>query len=96
MKRLKFKLKKYYKTKRSCELKYLSKLFLKKSKNFLPSPFSVVFSLFLNKDHLHTSKLKKYCLITGRVHYTIKLCQISRHKFFELCREGFIAGFFFK
>lgn len=49
----------------------------------------------LRRNYIPFSKINTYCLATGRVRYTIKHTQTSRHVFFELCREGSIPGFFF-
>lgn len=40
------------------------------------------------------SKIHTFCLVTGRVRYTITLAGISRHIFFDYSREGFLPGFF--
>ena len=49
----------------------------------------------LRRRHVHVSKTRTYCLVTGRVRYTIKDTQTSRHIFFEYCSAGFLPGYFF-
>ena len=94
-KRQKFFLRKYYKfTSKQKEIHYKALNFLKKTKFCPPLHFGC--SILLTSSHLHLSKLKTYCLVTGRVRYTIKDVQVSRHTFFELCRDGFYTGFFQK
>lgn len=85
-------LKKFNKKK---ELFLLALKFLKRQ-NILKNPsFTFCLKKKLKKNFIPWSKINTYCLITGRVHYTIKKTQTSRHIFFEWCREGYIPGFFF-
>jgi ribosomal protein S14 len=49
----------------------------------------------LRRLHPHASKITTYCLVTGRVRYTIKDAQVSRQLFYEYCSEGFLPGYFF-
>lgn len=77
------------------ELNYLALKFLKNQK--ILKNLSLFFCLRRNlqRNYLPWSKVNTYCLVTGRVRFTIKKTQTSRHIFFEHCREGYIPGFFF-
>jgi ribosomal protein S14 len=50
--------------------------------------------LFLSRKYLPVSMLKNFCVITGRVRYTIKLTMFSRHMFYAKNSEGLLTGFF--
>lgn len=71
-------------------LKYLRDQKLLKNKSFI---FCLRNALAAN--YIPLSKINTYCLVTGRIRYTIKNTQTSRHIFFEYCSSGFIPGFFF-
>lgn len=96
MKRHKYVFPKYIKKlNKKIELRLLALKFLKKQKILKNFSFYFCLAQQIKKNFIPFSKINTYCLITGRVHYTIKKTQTSRHIFFELCREGFIPGFFF-
>ena len=96
MKRHKYKFPQYIKKlNKNIELRLLALKFLKTQKILKNFSFRFCLNQQIKKNFISFSKINTYCLLTGRVHYTIKQTQTSRHIFFELCREGFIPGFFF-
>jgi len=67
-------------------------LFFKKSSE-LPA-LSVSAGLVLSRVYLPISKVQAYCMVSGRIRYTITLNLYSRHVFFERVSWGYNTGFF--
>jgi ribosomal protein S14 len=60
-----------------------------------PKPLKHSITLYLKKNYLPKTKLKSYCLLTGRVRFTIGITQTSRQTFLSTCKDGLVTGFFF-
>lgn len=52
-------------------------------------------SLLLDVNFFFYSKLFCYCLLTGRVRYTISKIFLSRQSFKQLLEKGSMSGFYF-
>jgi len=95
MKRHKFKFPEYLKiSTKSRELSHISKLFLLKQDLFVHPSLSFSIKNDLSFSYLPKSKINTYCLVTGRIRYTIKHSKTSRQLFFEFTNSGLLPGFF--
>lgn len=95
MKRHKYVFPKYLRTiNKKAELKIIALKFLREQKILIDPSLSFCLHKKLKQNYIPLSKINTYCLITGRIRYTINYTQTSRQIFFEYCREGYIPGFF--
>lgn len=94
MKRHKYGMLKYFRTHKENELKQLAINYIKKH-SYTPEPMRQTVKLFLGENFIPASRRKSYCLLTGRVRYTIGIAQVSRQSFLALFKEGYVTGFYY-
>ena len=80
-------------TKKFFKLKYLG-IFKNSFKINNTIRQSVMIKSFKINKNFNLSKLKKYCIFSGRLRFVIKNQKVSRMFFRELVSQGLIAGVF--
>lgn len=76
------------------ELSINSSLFLKKN-TVITKILRQKSSFLLDVNSFFYSKLFSYCLVTGRVRFTVSKTSLSRQQFKQFLEKGFLPGFYF-
>lgn len=75
------------------ELKHITLNYIKKFSEF--EELSITSKLLVESFFfLPVSKTTKFCMVTGRVRYTIKEALMSRHMFCSRNSDGVLVGFY--